>query len=141
MKSEILQKTRPKISLRNLPAISYNSLDQIKKFTANPLCRNLGLNEFTTTLTLQSLLFFDFLACFVFRFPCFLVRFPFFSKDFRGSAKRKTLFSFSGFPLASFKKARETPTVREEYPHFRELTRKSAFVWFGLPERLLTKLL
>ena len=40
--------------------------------------------------------FFDFLALFSFSdFPCFFVRFPFFSKDFRGSAKRKAL-AFSG---------------------------------------------
>ena len=46
------------------------------------------------------LAFFDFLA--FFRFPislAFLCVFPFFSKDFRGSAKRKTLVFFSGFPL------------------------------------------
>ena len=45
------------------------------------------------------LAFFDFLA--FFRFPislAFLCVFPFFSKDFRGSAKRKTLAFFGGFP-------------------------------------------
>ena len=60
-------------------------------------------------LRFQSLLFFDFLACF-FLFSDFLAfwgAFPFFSKDFRGSAKRKTIFLFSGgFPCCFFKKAR-----------------------------------
>ena len=57
-----------------------------------------------TSLTLQSLLvsislFFSFSD-----FPCFLVRFPFFSQDFRGSAKRKPLAFFRGFPCFSPKK-------------------------------------
>ena len=39
-------------------------------------------------------------------FPCFFGSFfPFFSKDFRGSAKRRTLF-FPGFPLHFSKKTR-----------------------------------
>ena len=37
------------------------------------------------------------------------------------------------------------PTICELHgfllPRFRELTRESAFVWFGLPERLLMQLL
>ena len=50
------------------------------------------------------LVFFVILAFFVFRFPLFLC-FSFFSKDFRGSAKRKTLVVFfSGFPCFFSKK-------------------------------------
>ena len=45
------------------------------------------------------LAFFDFLAFFVCRFSLlFRCVFPFFSKDFRISAKRKTLAFFRGFP-------------------------------------------
>ena len=61
--------------------------------------------EFCRSLTLRSLFFsFSMLSSFS-DFPCFFVHFPFFSKDFRGSAKRKTL-AFFGFPLLFFKKAR-----------------------------------
>ena len=62
--------------------------------------------SFYLTLTLQSLLFFNFLASFVFRFSLlFGFRlFLFFSKDFRGSAKSKNLVFFSGFPLFFFSK-------------------------------------
>ena len=57
------------------------------------------------TLTLQSLLFFDFLAFFVFRFSLlFLCDFPSFSKDFRGSAKRETLAFWGEKPLLFPKK-------------------------------------
>ena len=53
------------------------------------------------------LAFFDFLAHFVFRFPLlFLCVFPFFSKDLRGSAKRKTL-AFFGVSHAFFSKKKE----------------------------------
>ena len=54
------------------------------------------------------LAFCDFLALFVFRFFwLFWGVFPLFSKDFRGSAKRKTLALFRGFPcFFSSKKAR-----------------------------------
>ena len=47
-----------------------------------------------------SLAFLDFLAFFLaFDFPCFFgASFPFFSKDFRGSATRKTLAFLVGFP-------------------------------------------
>ena len=50
------------------------------------------------------LAFLDFLAFFVFRFSLsFLCVFPFFSKDFRGSAKRRTL-AFCGASLLLKKK-------------------------------------
>ena len=52
------------------------------------------------------LAFFDFLAFFVFRFSAFLGGvFPFFSKNFRDSAKRKTL-AFFGVSLAVFRKSK-----------------------------------
>ena len=31
-------------------------------------------------------------------FPCFFERFPFFARDLRGSAQRKILVFFDGFP-------------------------------------------
>ena len=53
------------------------------------------------------LAFLVFLAFFVFRFPSlFLGVLPLFSKDFRGSAKRKTLAFFRGFPLLFFQKSK-----------------------------------
>ena len=71
---------------------------------------NPGINSQTikvgsgTTLTLQSLLFFDFLAFFVFRFSLlFGGVFPLFSKDFGRSAKEKNPCFFSEFTC---KKAR-----------------------------------
>ena len=51
--------------------------------------------ESLLTLTLQSLLFFDFLVFFS-DFLAFLGRFTFLSKDFRLSAKRKTLVFLGG---------------------------------------------
>ena len=62
------------------------------------------LGRVKTTLTLQSLLF---SISLLFSFPIFLaffLRFPSFSKDFRGSAKRKTLAFWGKKPLLFPKK-------------------------------------
>ena len=54
-----------------------------------------------------TLAFFDFLVFFLFRLSLLVLSvFPFFSKDLRGSAKRKTLCFFRGVSLAYFKIAR-----------------------------------
>ena len=70
------------------------------------------------TLTLQHLFFF-FLAFYVFRFSWFFWGvFPFFSKGFRGSAKRETLFfggGGGGFPCF-FQKEQGVGRVREVDP-------------------------
>ena len=55
-----------------------------------------------TPLTLQPLLFGSPSFLSFSDFPCFLVRFPLFSKDFRGSAKRRIPLLFSGFPFHFF---------------------------------------
>ena len=57
-------------------------------------------------LTLQSLPFSISLLFLFSDFPCFFVRFPLFSKDFRGSAKRKTLAFLGKNPCFFSKKAR-----------------------------------
>ena len=66
-------------------------------------------------LTLQSLLFFFRFPCFFCCFPiclAFLWVFPFLSKDFRGSAERKTL-AFFGVSLAFSKQSRRARDILE----------------------------
>ena len=59
-----------------------------------------------TTLTLQSMFFFDFLAFLFSDFPCFFLPFGFLSKDFKVSAKRKNPIFFRGFPCFFFEKSK-----------------------------------
>ena len=74
---------------------------------------------------LASLAFFDFLAFFVFRFPLRFCVFPFFSKDFRGSAKRKTLFG--RFSLLFFFFARKQGAKPPKDPSVLKIVRRSKF--------------
>ena len=93
------------VTIHFLPFTANGSLITPITFTHSLRSREFGIVA-TKIPDPPILAFFDFLAFFVFRFPLlFLGVFLGFSKDFRGSAKRKTLVFF-GVSLAFSKRAR-----------------------------------